>query len=110
VFVQPARSPVGNPAGVTFEQRVPLIATASLFFEIRRGHSPVGQKSPVNRHDLKHTQPSRTPPAPNYLYSIVFCHRAGLRGSHDLVGGAKRQEGGGLCAIQCLLHLVVNSS
>ena len=55
-----ARSPLGNPAGVTFGQRV----------SAHRCSVSIGTTSST-------TQPSRTSPAPNHLYSIVFCHRSG---------------------------------
>jgi hypothetical protein len=61
------------------------------------GPQPPGPKPPVNRHDLKHTQPSRTPPLPTICIQSYFARGASPRGSQDLVGGGKRQKGGGLC-------------
>ena len=61
------------------------------------GPQPPGPKPPVNRHDLKHTQPSRTSPAPNHLYSIVFCHRGGPPWQPRPSWRWKAPRGGGLC-------------
>ncbi len=90
-----ARSPLGNPAGVTFGQRVSAHRCSVPLFCSRRAHSPLGQ----NRRSIGTTSSTRShrelPPLPTICIQPYFAVGAGLRGRQDLVGGGKRQEGGG---------------
>ena len=72
-----ARSPLGNPAGVTFGQRVSADRYSVPLFEVRRAHSALGQNRRSIGATSSTTRPSRTSPVPNHLYSIVFCHGGG---------------------------------
>ena len=92
-----ARSPLGNPAGVTFGQRVSAHRCSVPLFEVVGTTAPLGQ----NRRAVGTTSSTRghreLPPLPTICIQSYFAMGAALRGSRDLVGGGKRREGGGLC-------------
>jgi hypothetical protein len=82
---------------VTFGKASPLIATASLFFEVvgpaaswakAAGRSAPPQAPGGDRELL---------PVPTVCIQSYFAMGRGLHHNHDLVGGVKRREGGGWC-------------
>jgi len=66
-----ARSPLGNPAGVTFGQRVSAHRCSVPLFWKSSGPQPPGPKPPVNRHDFKHTSHGERPPSQPFVFNRI---------------------------------------
>jgi hypothetical protein len=92
------RSPLGNPAGVTFGRRVSAPRCSVPIFRSRRAHVPWAKtagrsarpQAPSSHRELPRSQP--------FVFNRILPW-ADLRGSQDLVVGGKRREGGEGCAI-----------
>jgi hypothetical protein len=73
VRVTPAGSPLMQCCWVTFGQ---CVSADRYSVQVRRGHSPLG-RNPGQSARPQSTRSHRERPAPNHLYSIVFCHSDG---------------------------------
>jgi hypothetical protein len=87
------RSPLGNPAGVTFGQRVSAHRCGVPLFEVGGPTAPWAKTAGQSARPQAHAAIENVPGSQPFVFNRILPWAA-LRGSQDLVVGGKRREGG----------------